>query len=205
MSYTRTQLKQALQAKSDPTEEFKPHPVAMTLTLAALLGIMAGISAGAGALAGLALSFISLPPLIAGGIIGSAVILISLIIDSCRSQKTTSLNDISEDMSEEHKRVLREYYNSTECKVKNYVNIITNIGVSFGIGAGLVALVFTSPAAIGALTFVVSLIACIPLNFLIDKAIECFFPEGSKQPDSLVDSDVEVDVAVTGLNPCPTN
>ncbi|UIP92379.1 hypothetical protein JSQ73_004205 [Wolbachia endosymbiont of Anopheles demeilloni] len=62
----------------------------------------------------------------------------------------------------------------------------------FGVGAGLVALGFTSPAAIGALTFVVSMIPCISLNFLIDKAIECFFPEGNKQPGSSFDSDVKI-------------
>lgn len=190
MGYTRTQLKQA---KSDQIKEFfKSYPLAMILGGIAILGVAPGISAVIGALAGLALSFISLPPLIAGGIIGSAVVLISLIINSCRSQKTTSLNDISEDMSEEHKQILKEYSNSTECKVKNYVNIITNIGVFFGIGAGLVALGFTSPAAIGALTHIAGAVAYIPLKLLTDKVIECFFPEGSKQPDSSVDSDVKV-------------
>ncbi|MFP3027085.1 MAG: hypothetical protein ACEY3L_12945 [Wolbachia sp.] len=95
-------------------------------------------------------------------------------------------------MSEENKQILREYSNSAEYKIKNYAHTISSIGVSFGVGAGLVALGVTSPAAIGALTFVVNMIPCISLNFLIDKAIECFFPEGNRQPGSSVDSDVKI-------------
>ncbi|WP_353284404.1 hypothetical protein [Wolbachia endosymbiont (group A) of Lasioglossum fulvicorne] len=81
---------------------------------------------------------------------------------------------------------------------------IISIGISFGIGAGLVALGFTSPAAIGALTFIAIAVAGIPLKLLIDKAIECFFPEGSKQPGSSFD-DVKAAGTGTGRNPCPTN
>ncbi|WP_375604113.1 hypothetical protein NOX90_00190 [Wolbachia endosymbiont of Anurida maritima] len=189
MGYTKTQLKQAMQAKRDLVKEFfKSHPLAMILRGIAILGVAAGISAGIGALASLALSAISLPPLIAGGIIGSAVLLVSIITKLCCDFQITTETD----MSEEHKRVLREYYNSTEYKVGYYVKDIISIGVAFGIGAGLVALGFTSPAAIGALTYIAGAVACIPLKLLTDKVIECFFPEGSKQPDSLVDSDVKV-------------
>lgn len=120
------------------------------------------------------------------------MLLVCCVISACSCSKTTNLNDTPEGMPEEHKQILREYSNSAEYKIKNYARTISIIGVSFGFGAGLVALGFTSPAAIGALTFVVSVIACIPLNFLIDKAIECFFPEGNKQPGSSVDSDVKI-------------
>lgn len=125
------------------------------------------------------------------------------LIKACFFSKTTNLNDIPEGMSKEHEQILREYSNSAEYKIKNYAHTISSIGVSFGVGAGLVALGFTSPAAIGALTFVVGMIACIPLSFLINKAIECFFPEGNKQPGSSVDSGVKIDG--TGHSPCPTN
>lgn len=201
MGYTRTQLKQVMQAERDLVKKnFKLNPVAVILGGIAILGVAVGISAVIGALAGLALSAISLPPLIAGGIIGSAILLVSIINKACCGFQITTETD----MSEEHKRVLREYNNSTECKVKNYVNIITNIGVFFGIGAGLVALGFTSPAAIGALTFIAGAVACIPLTLLTDKVIECFFPEGSKQPGSSFDG-VKADSADKGCNPCPTN
>lgn len=128
------------------------------------------------------------------------MLLVSIIINAYCSFQTTTETDISE----EHKQVLREYNNnSTEYKVKHYVGNIIAIGVSFGIGAGLVALGFTSPAAIGALTSIAATVACIPLILLTDKVIECFFPEGSKQPGSSVDSGVKVDGA--SRNPCPTN
>ncbi|MHC3898400.1 UNVERIFIED_CONTAM: hypothetical protein LBW93_05895 [Wolbachia endosymbiont of Nasonia longicornis] len=194
MGYTRTQLKQARQAKSNLEKKIESKlelaiaGTIITLTIALALG-MAAVT---GTLAGLALSYVNLPPLIAGGIIGSAMLLVCCVISACSCSKTTNLNDIPEGMSEEHEQILREYSNSAEYKIKNYARTISSIGVSFGVGAGLVALGFTSPAAIGALTFVVSVIACIPLNFLIDKAIECFFPEGNKQPGSSVDSDVKI-------------
>ncbi len=54
-------------------------------------------------------------------------------------------------------------------------------GVRFGIGAGLVALGFTSPAAIGALAAVVGSIACIPFKLLIDKAM----PDTSMKIDGI--------------------
>ncbi|MFT4313687.1 MAG: hypothetical protein AB3P11_00970 [Wolbachia pipientis] len=191
MSYTREQLKEARQAKSNLEKN-----IGSKLELAAgaimILTIALGMGAVIGALAGLALSYVNLPPLIAGGIIGSAILLVCYVISACSCSKTANLNDIPEGMSKEHEQILREYSNSAEYKIKNYAHTISSIGVSFGVGAGLVALGFTSPAAIGALTFVVSVIACIPLNFLIDKAIECFFPEGNKQPGSSVDSDVKI-------------
>ncbi len=189
MGYTRIQLKQAMQAKSNLEKK-----IGSKLELAAgtivILTIALGMGAVTGALAGLALSYVNLPPLIAGGIIGSAMLLVCCVISACSFSKTTNLNDIPEGMSEEHEQILREYSNSAEYKIKNYAHTISSIGVSFGVGAGLVALGFTSPAAIGALTFVVSVIACIPLSFLIDKAIECFFPEGNRQPGSSVDGEI---------------
>ncbi|WP_264337748.1 AI-2E family transporter [Wolbachia endosymbiont (group B) of Dolichovespula media] len=183
MSYTREQLKEARQAKSSLEKKFESK-LALALAL--------GVAAVTGALAGLALSYVNLPPLIAGGIIGSAMLLVCCVISACSFSKTTNLNDIPESMSEENKQILREYSNSAEYKIKNYAHTISSIGVFFGVGAGLVALGVTSPAAIGALTFVVNMIPCISLNFLIDKAIECFFPEGNRQPSSSVDSDVKI-------------
>ncbi len=185
MSYTREQLKEARQAKSSLEKKFESK-----LELAIALAL--GVAAVTGALAGLALSYVNLPPLIAGGIIGSAMLLVCCVISACSFSKTTNLNDIPESMSEENKQILREYSNSAEYKIKNYAHTISSIGVFFGVGAGLVALGVTSPAAIGALTFVVNMIPCISLNFLIDKAIECFFPEGNRQPSSSVDSDVKI-------------
>ncbi|QUI59993.1 hypothetical protein JKF54_03420 [Wolbachia endosymbiont of Spodoptera picta] len=181
MSYTREQLKEARQAKSSLEKKFESK-----------LALALGVAAVTGALAGLALSYVNLPPLIAGGIIGSAMLLVCCVISACSFSKTTNLNDIPESMSEENKQILREYSNSAEYKIKNYAHTISSIGVFFGVGAGLVALGVTSPAAIGALTFVVNMIPCISLNFLIDKAIECFFPEGNRQPSSSVDSDVKI-------------
>ncbi|WP_425386524.1 hypothetical protein [Wolbachia endosymbiont (group A) of Barypeithes pellucidus] len=55
------------------------------------------------------------------------------------------------------------------------------------------------------LTLIAAHIALYPLGLLIDKAIECFFPEESNQPDSLVDSSVKVDGASAGRVPTPTN
>ncbi|URG41063.1 hypothetical protein [Wolbachia endosymbiont of Ostrinia scapulalis] len=187
MSYTREQLKEARQAKSSLEKKFESK-----LELAIAIALALGVAAVTGALAGLALSYVNLPPLIAGGIIGSAMLLVCCVISACSFSKTTNLNDIPESMSEENKQILREYSNSAEYKIKNYAHTISSIGVFFGVGAGLVALGVTSPAAIGALTFVVNMIPCISLNFLIDKAIECFFPEGNRQPSSSVDSDVKI-------------
>ncbi|MFP3024111.1 MAG: hypothetical protein ACEY3K_15020 [Wolbachia sp.] len=194
MSYTRTQLKQARQAKSNLEKKIESKlELAISGTIITLtIALALGMAAVTGTLAGLALSYVNLPPLIAGGIIGSAMLLVCCVISACSFSKTTNLNDIPEGMSEEHEQILREYSNSAEYKIKNYAHTISRIGVSFGVGAGLVALGFTSPAAIGALTFVVGLIAYAPLNFLIDKVIESFFPEGNKQPGSLVDSDVKI-------------
>lgn len=185
MSYTREQLKEARKAKSNLEKKFESK-----LELAITIVLALGKAAVTGALAGLALSYVNLPPLIAGGIIGSAMLLVGLI-KACFFSKTTNLNYIPKGMSEKHEQILREYSNSTEYKIKNYAHTISSIGVSFGVGAGLVALGFTSPAAIGALTFVVGF-AYDPLNFLIDKVIESFFPEGNKQPGSSVDSDVKI-------------
>ncbi|WCR57550.1 hypothetical protein [Wolbachia endosymbiont of Ctenocephalides felis wCfeJ] len=96
---------------------------------------------------------------------------------------------------------MREYRNSTEHKVKNCINGIADVAVSFGIGIGLVVLGFTSPAAIGAITAIASLVVLYPLGFVIDKIIERFFPEGSsKQPDSSV-SNMEVGNADKNRNP----
>ncbi|WP_264336425.1 hypothetical protein [Wolbachia endosymbiont (group B) of Chorthippus brunneus] len=178
------QAKSNLEKKIESKLELAAGATILTLTL--------GMAAGTGALAGLALSYVNLPPLIAGGIIGSAMLLVCCVISACSFSKTTNLNDIPEGMSERYEQILREYSNSAEYKIKNYAHTISSIGVSFGVGAGLVALGFTSPAAIGALTFVVGLIAYAPLNFLIDKVIESFFPEGNKQPGSSVDSDVKI-------------
>ncbi|WP_250126906.1 AI-2E family transporter [Wolbachia endosymbiont of Ostrinia furnacalis] len=189
MSYTREQLKEARQAKSSLEKKFESK---LELAIAIALALALGVAAVTGALAGLALSYVNLPPLIAGGIIGSAMLLVCCVISACSFSKTTNLNDIPESMSEENKQILREYSNSAEYKIKNYAHTISSIGVFFGVGAGLVALGVTSPAAIGALTFVVNMIPCISLNFLIDKAIECFFPEGNRQPSSSVDSDVKI-------------
>ncbi|OAB82029.1 hypothetical protein WSTR_03035 [Wolbachia endosymbiont of Laodelphax striatellus] len=193
MSYTREQLKEAMQAKSNLEKkiESKLELGLVILTRVVAVTLILGMAAVTGSLAGLALSYVNLPPLIAGGIIGSAMLLVGLI-KACFFSKTTNLNDIPEGMSKEHEQILREYSNSAEYKIKNYAHTISSIGVSFGVGAGLVALGFTSPAAIGALTFVVSMIPYISLSFLIDKAIECFFPEGNKQPGSSVDSDVKI-------------
>ncbi|BET35612.1 hypothetical protein [Wolbachia pipientis] len=189
MSYTREQLKEARQAKSSLEKKFESK---LELAIAIAIALALGVAAVTGALAGLALSYVNLPPLIAGGIIGSAMLLVCCVISACSFSKTTNLNDIPESMSEENKQILREYSNSAEYKIKNYAHTISSIGVFFGVGAGLVALGVTSPAAIGALTFVVNMIPCISLNFLIDKAIECFFPEGNRQPSSSVDSDVKI-------------
>lgn len=192
MGYTRTQLKQAKQAKSNLEKKIESKLELAIAGTIITIALALGMAAVTGTLAGLALSYVNLPPLIAGGIIGSAMLLVSCVISACSFSKTTNLNDIPEGMSEEHKQILREYSNSAEYKIKNYAHTISSIGVYFGVGAGLVALGFTSPAAIGALTFVMSVISCISLNFLIDKAIECFFPEGNKQPGSSVDSDVKI-------------
>ncbi|WP_353280766.1 hypothetical protein [Wolbachia endosymbiont (group B) of Cyclophora punctaria] len=191
MSYTREQLKEARQAKSSLEKKFESK-LELAIAIALAIALALGVAAVTGALAGLALSYVNLPPLIAGGIIGSAMLLVCCVISACSFSKTTNLNDIPESMSEENKQILREYSNSAEYKIKNYAHTISSIGVFFGVGAGLVALGVTSPAAIGALTFVVNMIPCISLNFLIDKAIECFFPEGNRQPSSSVDSDVKI-------------
>ncbi|WP_343289413.1 hypothetical protein [Wolbachia endosymbiont of Encarsia formosa] len=124
MSYTREQLKEARQAKSNLEKN-----IGSKLELAA--GTIAlGMGAVTGALAGLALSYVNLPPLIAGGIIGSAMLLVGLI-KACFFSKTTNLNDIPEGMSKEHEQILREYSNSAEYKIKNYANTISSIGVFF--------------------------------------------------------------------------
>lgn len=194
MSYTREELKEARQAKSNLEKKIESKLELGLVILTGVVGVtlILGMAAGTGALAGLALSYVNLPPLIAGGIIGSTMLLVCCVISACSFSKTTNLNDIPEGMSERYEQILREYSNSAEYKIKNYAHTISSIGVSFGVGAGLVALGFTSPAAIGALTFVVGLIAYAPLNFLLDKVIESFFPEGNKQPGSSVDSDVKI-------------
>lgn len=157
-------------------QEFKSNLIYEMAIAGISCGIVGGIVAGLGAIDGIftnyAISSISgLSPLVAGGMVGVGFLLSSLYAIALIAKLSTSgFKDSS----------------------KEIVQAIACTGVRFGIGAGLVALGFTSPAAIGALTFVVSVIACIPLNFLIDKAIECFFPEGNKQPGSSVDSDVKI-------------
>ncbi|WP_341822841.1 hypothetical protein [Wolbachia endosymbiont (group A) of Clivina fossor] len=64
---------------------------------------------------------------------------------------------------------------------KEIAQAIAYTGVRFGIGAGLVALGFTSPAAIGALAAVVGSIAYIPFKLLIDKAM----PDTSMEIDGI--------------------
>ncbi|MFP3026995.1 MAG: hypothetical protein ACEY3L_12440 [Wolbachia sp.] len=86
MSYTREQLKEARQAKSSLEKKFESKlELAITIALALALG-MAAVT---GALAGLALSYVNLPPLIAGGIIGSAMLLVCCVISACSFSKTT--------------------------------------------------------------------------------------------------------------------
>uniref|UniRef100_A0AAU7YN02 Phage holin family protein n=1 Tax=Wolbachia endosymbiont of Oeneis ivallda TaxID=3171168 RepID=A0AAU7YN02_9RICK len=128
MGYTRTQLKQAMQAKSNLEKKFESK-----LELAAgaimILTIALGMGAVTGALAGLALSYVNLPPLIEGGIIGSAILLVCYVISACSCSKTANLNDIPKGMFKEDEQILREYSNSAEYKIKNYANTISSIGV----------------------------------------------------------------------------
>lgn len=56
-----------------------------------------------------------------------------------------------------------------------------------------------------AITLIAAHIALYPLGLLIDKAIECFFPEESNQPDSSVDSGVKVNGASAGCVPSPSH
>ncbi|WCR58324.1 hypothetical protein [Wolbachia endosymbiont of Ctenocephalides felis wCfeJ] len=191
MAYTREQLNEAIQAKNGFVKEcFELGPAMvfmLVLSLGTAVGTVTGIAAGIGTLTGLALSYVNLSPFIAGGIIGSVIPLVLFVIDACYSFRPWLSN--KEVMSSKHQQILTEYYNSTEYKVKSCVRHIANIAVSFGIGAGLVALGLTSPAAICAVTLVAALAVLYLLGFVIDKVIECFFPDGSgKQPDSLVSS-----------------
>ncbi|WCR57551.1 hypothetical protein [Wolbachia endosymbiont of Ctenocephalides felis wCfeJ] len=102
MGYTRKQLNEAIQARNDQLKKrFKSRPVTAILVQAAGLGITIGITAGIGVIVGLALSYISLSPIIVGGIIGLSVPLISLIINACSDFKTS-------EEAIEHKRILRE-------------------------------------------------------------------------------------------------
>ncbi|WP_265017898.1 MULTISPECIES: hypothetical protein [unclassified Wolbachia] len=87
MSYTREQLKEARQAKSNLEKKFESKLELAAGTIV-ILTIALGMGAVTGALAGLALSYVNLPPLIAGGIIGSAMLLVGLI-KACFFSKTT--------------------------------------------------------------------------------------------------------------------
>lgn len=185
MSYTRKQLKEAVQARNDLLKENLKNPSA-ALKIVVTIVILVSMAVAIGALAGFALSS-DCPPLIADCIIGVAIPSILVLTYAC----CYSCREIPppEEMSEEHKQVLREYNGSTEYKIKNSVNVINITGAFFGIGAGLVALgLLTTPIAIGVVTVIAAMVAQYPLSFLTNKAIECFFPEGNKQPNSSVDN-----------------
>ncbi|WP_265036032.1 hypothetical protein [Wolbachia endosymbiont (group A) of Anomoia purmunda] len=64
---------------------------------------------------------------------------------------------------------------------KEIAQAIAYTGIRFGIGAGFVALGFTSPAAIGALAALAGSIAYIPFKLLIDKAM----PDTSMEIDGI--------------------
>ncbi len=139
IAYTREQLNEAIQARNDQLKKcFGLCPIITILVVAKSLAIRLAIASGIGALTGLALSYVSLSPLIAGGIIGLARSLVSFMVVACYGFKIpVSSEEIEEDMSEEHKRILREYSNSTEHKVKTCIDCITDIAVSFDANYGL--------------------------------------------------------------------
>ncbi|WP_237342947.1 hypothetical protein [Wolbachia endosymbiont of Folsomia candida] len=172
-----------------------------------------------GALAGLALSFTSLPPIIVGGIIGSVLPVLLFCMMSSNKFIDKCINFLGEILigikSEEQKGRLnaeqlkefegyfkelsgclkerKKYLNSIRC----YVRGVMEIGVSFGIGAGLVALGFTLPAAICALTIMIAPIICISLSVLMNKAVECFSSKKSIQPDGSLIDEVRVEGVYT--------
>ncbi|HCE59764.1 MAG TPA: hypothetical protein DEQ74_02965, partial [Wolbachia sp.] len=115
-----------------------------------IIGIVIGttvalVAAGIGAINGIitsyTISYISglspfiagLSPIIVGGIIGVGLLIPIL-----------SIYELAEDL-----------ISGSEKSLQNIVKNIVGIGVSFGTGAGLVAIGFTSPAEIGALTSLV--------------------------------------------------
>lgn len=136
------------------------------------IGCIAGVAAGVGAingiLGGCIASFIpGLPPLVVGGMIGlGGFTLLGL--------------------------PLALYYIATsEEKIALASKTILGMAVQFGIGVSLVALGFTSPAAIGALTALAGLVTLTPLHRLIDKAVECFSSKGNEQLSSSLGEGVD--------------
>ncbi|MDG7057203.1 MAG: hypothetical protein LKM43_03585 [Wolbachia endosymbiont of Penenirmus auritus] len=129
MACTREQLNEAIQAKNN--HPAKHSRMAITVS-AVLLLLKTGVSSGIGALVGWGLSYVSLSPLVAGGIIGSAISLICFVSGVCCGFYGFSPDE--EDISEEHKRILKEYKNSLERRTKIFIQCIVEIIVSFGIG-----------------------------------------------------------------------
>ncbi|MCA7010522.1 hypothetical protein [Wolbachia endosymbiont of Tribolium confusum] len=146
-------------------QEFKSNLICAMAIAGICCGIAGGIVAGLGAIDGIvtnyAISSISgLLPLVAGGMVGAGFLLSSLCaIGLIAKLSTSGFKDSS----------------------KEIVQAIAYTGVRFGIGAGLVALGFTSPAAIGAIGAVVGYIAYIPFKLLIDKAM----PDTSMKIDGI--------------------
>lgn len=129
-----------------------------------IAGVLAGVGAINGILGGCIASFIpGLPPLVVGGMIGlGGFTLLGL--------------------------PLALYYIATsEEKIALASKTILGMAVQFGIGVSLVALGFTSPAAIGALTALVS----ISLGFLINKAVECFSSKENEKPGGFLGEGVD--------------
>lgn len=141
-----------------------------------IAGIVAGVGAINGILGGCIASFISgLSPLIVGGMIGLGGLTLLCL-------------------------PLSLYYIATsEKKIAYATSTILPMAVSFGIGAGLVALGFTSPAAIGALTA----LAGIPLGLLINKAFECFSSKENEQLGGFLGEGVDVEGKQNNI-PCPS-
>ncbi|APR97756.1 hypothetical protein [Wolbachia endosymbiont of Folsomia candida] len=134
------------------------------------IGCVAGIGAINGILGGCIASFIpGLSPLVVGGMIGLGGFTLLCLPFT----------------------VLR--LSLSEKKIELASKTISAMAVSFGIGAGLVALGFTSPAAIGALTLLASLVVCISLDLLINKAVESFPSKESEQPDGSLSGGMRVD------------
>ncbi|NEV49632.1 hypothetical protein EUZ93_04000 [Wolbachia pipientis] len=78
--------------------------------------------------------------------------------------------------------------------------LIAGAVVSFGVGAGLVALGVTSPIAITILTLIANAIVMQLVSKITERSSSPPTP-----PSGLVDSGVKVDGASAGHNPCPTN
>ncbi|WP_168464279.1 hypothetical protein [Wolbachia endosymbiont of Ctenocephalides felis wCfeT] len=166
------------------------------------LGVVTLVSSAAimGTLAGLALSFTNLSPFVVGGIIGAAYPFLLLFIANPRSAFRCidwSINFLEEccddgtlgEFGEELVQELEEGFEFIKedfDSARHYVRNIIEIGFCFGVGVGLVALGFASPAAIGALATIVSIVAYPLLNCLTDKTIKCFSTRKLGEPNSLL-------------------